>query len=245
MLSRARAADQRGSVLRRVYESLRGRGLRTTLTVSLSVVAARLRRLAVFASECWFDAWHGVETRGVTWQRDFGPSGPAVQHAVHYVGTYTRPFKRFLRSLPIEYGAYHFVDLGSGKGKALLLAAEYPFSSVTGVELVPRFTAIASANLAHARHLDRVARQVALVTGDASKYDFPCAPLVVYLHNPFDGFMVSRVLANMEIATRSGATPSYIVYHGPRHREVVEAVPWLKVLKSERKCVIYVTAPTR
>ena len=47
---------------------------------------------------------------------------------------------------PID--AYTFVDLGAGMGRAMLLAADYPFRAVVGVELHPTLARIARANLA-------------------------------------------------------------------------------------------------
>jgi len=45
-------------------------------------------------------------------------------------------FREMMASLPIEFNEFTFVDLGSGKGRTLLMASEYPFKKIVGVELI-------------------------------------------------------------------------------------------------------------
>ena len=56
---------------------------------------------------------------------------------------------RWRRCRPVApIDAYTFVDLGAGMGRAMLLAAAYPFRAVVGVELHPTLARIARRNLA-------------------------------------------------------------------------------------------------
>jgi SAM-dependent methyltransferase len=227
--------------LARIRSSLSKRGVIGTAAVLLADLARFSRRRAFYALETIFDSWHSVNTRGVVWQPELGVVDPAVEHAAHYVGTYPRSFRRFLRFLDIEYSRYAFVDLGSGKGKALLLASEFPFQSVTGVELSPRLTQTALENLSRARRFNRACRNVQVITGNAADFAFPSKPLIVYLHNPFDAAVIEPVLAALATATRESSLPSYIVYHGPFHRAVMDGASWLHVARTFRKCVIFHT----
>src|SRR5207302_3353759 len=56
-------------------------------------------------------------------------------------------FHETIRNLNIDYRQFEFVDLGSGKGRALLMAADYPFRRIIGVELMLEFHNIAQENI--------------------------------------------------------------------------------------------------
>ena len=46
-------------------------------------------------------------------------------------------FRKVLASLQIAFHDYTFIDFGSGKGRALLLASEFPFKRIIGLEFSP------------------------------------------------------------------------------------------------------------
>jgi methylase of polypeptide subunit release factors len=50
-------------------------------------------------------------------------------------------------SLDVEHKDFTFIDLGSGKGRALVLALSYPFRRVVGVEFALELHRVAEANL--------------------------------------------------------------------------------------------------
>jgi len=65
-----------------------------------------------------------------------------------YQPTEPGPFAEMIASLPMDLGEFTFVDVGSGKGRTLLMASEYPFRRIVGVELLPALHQIAQENLA-------------------------------------------------------------------------------------------------
>ena len=64
-----------------------------------------------------------------------------------YRGIWPRIFEAAMQAAPLEYSRFTFVDYGSGKGKAMFLAAEYPFKRIVGVEFAPALHEIACKNL--------------------------------------------------------------------------------------------------
>src|ERR1700733_13400481 len=57
-------------------------------------------------------------------------------------------FREMMASLPIAFDEFTFVDLGSGKGRTLLMASDYPLKKIIGVEILPELHKIAQKNLA-------------------------------------------------------------------------------------------------
>jgi SAM-dependent methyltransferase len=98
-----------------------------------------------------------------------------------------------------------FVDYGSGKGRALLVAAMFPFKRLIGVERSPALNRVAAANLRAARLRPRA--EVDLVTADARAFVVPPDATVLYFYNPFkhDVFaaVVGRILASLAASPRT------------------------------------------
>lgn len=114
--------------------------------------------------------------------------------------------------------AFHdftFLDLGSGKGRTLLMAADYPFRRIVGVELLPALHKIAQENLRQYKSESQKCFEIESVCGDASAFAFPEGPLVVYLFNPLPESGLRRMLGNLEQSLRANPRPVYVVYHNP------------------------------
>ena len=82
--------------------------------------------------------------------------------------------------------AYTFVDVGAGKGRALLLAAEMPFRRVVGIELNGDLARIAQRNTTFWNRAARARSKISVRHEDAAEFRWPRSPLLVYLNNPFD-----------------------------------------------------------
>jgi SAM-dependent methyltransferase len=89
-----------------------------------------------------------------------------------------------------------FLDLGSGKGRMVLVAARYPFKRVIGVELSDSLTAIARSNVTSCRFRPRC-HDIELVTADVLDYRVPDDVSVVYLFNPFRGPIFDKAMARL------------------------------------------------
>jgi SAM-dependent methyltransferase len=231
---------ERRSLRVRLRSSVARRGIAGTAEVAAVNSGIRLRRFAFYVAESCFDLWHGVETRGIFYHDESVAQGNSVfAHAKHYGGTYPRSFRRYVRSLGIDYARYSFIDLGSGKGKALLLAAEYPFRRIIGVELFEPWAETARRNLASAKRFDTACDAVELVLGDAATFDYPGEPLVVYIHNSFDAVLMNVVVTTIQRSLTSAPRDLYLIYHGPWQRHITDGVALWEPIAEFRKCVIY------
>ena len=120
----------------------------------------------------------------------------------------------------LNFADFTFLDLGSGKGRTLLMASEYPFRRIVGVELLPSLNEIARENLAAYKSESQKCFAVESTCADATQFPFPEGPLLIYLFNPFPESGLRRVIANLEqsLRGRSGANarrPVYVLYHNP------------------------------
>jgi len=126
-------------------------------------------------------------------------------------------FRTMMAALPVDFHEFTFIDIGSGKGRALLLAAEYPFTKIIGVELIADLHRAAEENIA-AWRAQSPARQVAAIETlcmDAREFVFPETPLVVYMFNPLPEAGLCAVVRNLEESWKRAPRAVWIVYHNP------------------------------
>jgi SAM-dependent methyltransferase len=177
------------------------------------VVRSRLARLRA-AAVALLDRALNVDTRGIVELEeldlpDFEREG--------YEGSGWLDLRRMLR--PGEVGPEDvFLDLGSGKGRVVLLAARHPFARVIGVEISEELTAISRRNLAQGRHRRRC-RNVELVTADALDYPIPDDVTVVYLYNAFRGATFDAVVANLIASVDRRPRTVRLIYLNPQEHE--------------------------
>jgi SAM-dependent methyltransferase len=170
-----------------------------------------------------FDRDHGVATQAVLFLADLDPdvAGDAGAHATHYEPVPVAEFRHLLRSVPKDViRTSTFVDVGAGLGRAVLLASEYPFKQIVGVEVSPALYEVAKDNVASVKGLEQQCRDIRLVRDDARLWKYPSGDVVVFLYNPFDAEAMAATLASIEGRDNPGAT--WIVYHTPVEREVIE-----------------------
>ena len=93
-------------------------------------------------------------------------------------------FREMMSALPIQFDKFTFIDIGSGKGRTLLMASEYPFQKIIGVELLPELHQVAQENLRLYQSESQKCFALESVCGNATTFPFPAEPLVLYLFNP-------------------------------------------------------------
>jgi hypothetical protein len=118
---------------------------------------------------------------------------------------------------------YSFVDLGCGKGRAILMASQFGFREVVGVELYPALAATAEANLAVWTTAGRAVCPVRIVCQEATEYVFPEGACLLYLFNPFAAPVMKRLIERIEadFAGRKGMLD--LIYFNPEAGELLEA----------------------
>ena len=139
----------------------------------------------------------------------------------------------------VNFTEFTFIDLGSGKGRTLLMASEYPFCRVLGIELLPALNDIARQNLAQYRTESQKCFVIDSISADATRFAFPSDPLVVYLFNPFPEAGLRRTLANLAENLNEHPRPVYVLYHNPQLEHVIGECTFLKKLGGTHQYSIF------
>jgi SAM-dependent methyltransferase len=144
-----------------------------------------------------------------------------------------------LAALSQHFDTFTFVDLGSGKGRTLLMASEYPFRRIVGVELLPALHQIAQENLARYKSESQKCFALEAVCGDAANFSFPAEPLVLYLFNPLSEAGLRQVMSNLDSSLRAHPRAVYVMYHNPSLEHVLRESAVLTRLGGTQQYSIY------
>ncbi|HEY6270847.1 MAG TPA: class I SAM-dependent methyltransferase [Terriglobales bacterium] len=215
----------------RLAYSMRYRGVAGTLEHAWRFLQFRI-------GDWSFDRRYGVETSERVHPAQFGISPFLAANSEEY-----RPvpaaFQGVLRSLRIEYPDWVFVDLGAGKGRALFLAAQFPFREIVGVEISSKLVGIARQNIAGFQAKRSNQARIQLIQEDAGAYRFPDSNLLIFLHNPFHGEIMQAVVRNIEAFVEQSGKQVRLIYWNPFHSDLLGSCTRLKLQKRTAHYHIY------
>jgi len=180
-----------GLLGKRLHRSVKKRGVVATIRMALQPSTLKALQSGHVRGVDEFDAIHGTETATLQEAVEFSVTGESALFAKRYQPLMSR---HIFAALDKVEGCERFtlVDIGSGKGKALMLAMErYPFAGFLGVEFVPELHETAVRNLKIFTGNRKVRWN--LLCADACEFKIPDEPCVFLLGNPFDRPIMEKV----------------------------------------------------
>jgi SAM-dependent methyltransferase len=177
------------------------------------------------------------------WEHRVNTTSGTVGWRARLLGAFHSPYQptepalfcEMMASLPIAFDAFTFVDIGSGKGRTLLMASEYSFRKILGVELIEELHRAAKENIRAYKSATQRCSQVEAVCGDAREFAFPGGPLVLYLFNPLPEAGMRRLIENLEKSLAENPRAVYVLYHNPLLEHVIgERAAFEKVRGTEQ-----------
>jgi predicted RNA methylase len=137
--------------------------------------------------------------------------------------------------ISVEPEAFCFIDIGSGKGRALFLAEQYGFQRIIGVELSKKVHQVAEDNLNRYRAAVRRDPRIELCNCDALELDLPNAPTVVFMFNPFDSVIMSQFAAKIDESLAKNLREFYLIYVHPFAEDALKRGLHLRKIFEERR----------
>jgi Putative methyltransferase len=144
-----------------------------------------------------------------------------------------------MTKLEIDFRKFVLVDIGSGKGRVLLMASDYPFRKIIGVELLPELCRVAQENIRKYHSDSQRCFAIEAVCGDTSDFVFPPEPMVLYLFNPLPEAGLVKLLANLERSLLGNPRPVFVLYHNPLLAHVLGDNRWLHKIGSTHQYSIF------
>jgi len=173
-----------------------------------------------------FDRKYGTDTGGylspdeLRREAAHGADNDAMNNGYSAVApsVFREACRRWRDSLPSSAArvkAYSFVDVGAGKGRALLLASELPFRKVIGVELNEELARIARRNILPWNQIKRTSASIRVLRQDALEFRWPRAPLLVFLNNPFECELIEKLATKLAGVADAGPGLVDVIYVNP------------------------------
>lgn len=188
------------------------------------------------------------------WDYKVNTTSGAVRWRDRLLGAFNSPYQPTERALfhemmdalaqraRINFKDFTFVDLGSGKGRTLLMASDYPFRRIVGVELLPSLNQIAQQNLAQYHSASQKCLAMESICADATTFTLPEGALVIYLFNPLPESGLRRALANLEKSLDEDPRPIYVIYHNPQLETVLTTTGRLERIAGTHQFSIFTAA---
>jgi len=195
-----------------------------------------------------FDRKYGTVTNDWVEVADGEIPDEAFATAVRYVPSKGEVIRHICRKLPIRHEEFTFIDMGSGRGRALLLASDFPFKEIIGVEISPQHHKIAEENIAIYRSPRQQCLEIKSICENALGYEIPKTQLVLYLYQPFNGNVLQGMLKNIEQAI-GDKFECYLCFTAPHHNQDViresgyfHLVNHVQAFASEDSWILYANA---
>ncbi|HGG60437.1 MAG TPA: class I SAM-dependent methyltransferase [Gammaproteobacteria bacterium] len=214
-------------IFRKVNKTLTTRGLKGTVRYLMTSDPRDIMRSAFVPRSKGrsqihkFDReYEGIDTSGVVDLSEVSLDGQSWKYGHGYQAVNWRGFMELFDQLDIDHSEFVFIDVGSGKGRALLLASSYPFKEVIGVELVEEWHRIAEENIRKFPDAEKKCKNIRSVCSDALSYDLPDEPLVIFFYNPFTAPLVESFVQKVLDLQHKYRQLIYVVYFQDLHAEI-------------------------
>jgi len=196
--------------IRWAVDSVRQRGFVRTTKVAWS-----------FLEDLSFDWEYGTDTvRRVDMETLRIPSHNRA-HACRYGATKAKPFRELLDRLSLPERSV-LVDIGSGKGRVLMVAAQCArIRKVIGIDFSTELCAQARRNIELFRRKRSIDAAIEIVEADVAHHDFEADHNVFFMFDPFNGTVLERVLGNMTRSLSASPRKIWLIYHSPVHHDVI------------------------
>jgi hypothetical protein len=180
-----------------------------------------------------FDKAHGTDTSGlIPGDVIARGTGVKVEELTAYYGVAPSILHGLLdtwlhRTAPQPIEQTVFLDIGAGKGRAMLLASQFPFLRVEGVELNADLAGIAANNIALWQQ-DATAEALAplaLHHADATKHPLPTEPTLAFLFHPFELPILRRFLRHVETSLAAHPRAFDLLYANAEHGSLLDRQP--------------------
>lgn len=192
-----------------------------------------------------FDREFGTDTDGVVPLWKLQIKSPNREQGVRYQASDPDFVRMAIQSLPIRHEEFVYIDLGSGKGRTLLVASEYPFQQVIGIEFSAELSSIAAINILRYRSPKRRCTIIESICIDASSYDFPDENTILFMYNPFGEDVLRRVLQNLRKSLTQMRREVFVIYSNPVFARLFDETDFLERIDSPLNAVVYRHAPKR
>jgi len=162
-----------------------------------------------------FDIKWGVNTIGIYHPCKSEIVGKNWIYGSKYEGCNAIKLYNVLYKLSISFADFSFIDFGSGKGRAILVASQFQFKQIFGIEYSKILYEISKRNIEQFPVACMKCLKIEVVCMDASKFSIPQGPLVIFLFNPFGRAVMKKIIRNISDSFIESPRQIIVIYFRP------------------------------
>ena len=197
-------------LLQRLFKRIRQKGIKKSFFSLYS-----------YMHDKYFDFKFNTDTFSWVQVNELDVNDKKKEHAVLYQATRVLPLRQLFEKLNISKEST-LVDIGCGKGRVLLVASEFGFEDVRGIEFSPSLCEIAKKNIIKFKNKTGRTSSFRVVISDAAQYQFEDDEDVFFLYNPFDEVILNKVLQNISASLNRCNRKVQIIYANAVHKSQIE-----------------------
>jgi hypothetical protein len=211
-----------------------------SLVVGRPWLSPVLKSINNFRCKMW-DVRHAVDTCGEVPLASLDFRSPNKGEGLEYMSHHPLVTKSALIALEIDHKNYTFIDYGCGKGRVILLASEFPYRRIVGLEFAPQLARTAQQNLQTYRSKTMKCHDISVICTDVAEYTLPIEPEVLYFYNPFGPAVMQRVAQEISQSLQRSPREVWLVLTGPppSRDRTFQALPQFERLRREQYFDVY------
>ena len=173
-----------------------------------------------------------ITSTGADELKSLEEKGIEINHATIYMPVSYNLLEEIFGELN-EKSKIHFLDIGSGKGRAMCVAAQYGFSKVTGIDFSKEFCSAAEENLAVTKR-KKTGLQYKIINNDAFYFEIPNDVDCIFMFNPFDEIIMNGVAENILESFEMAPRTITLIYVNPQYKDELLAVGFKQIYHTQK-----------
>ncbi|AFZ37647.1 hypothetical protein Sta7437_4170 [Stanieria cyanosphaera PCC 7437] len=200
------------SIKRKIYLFVSERTFPELIKEILNNGFPLFRRLVGLYFDKKFDRKYNVDTCGSIHLQELTIDSNNVKSGTIYDPIPIKTLKTLFSYLPYNLSEYNFIDFGSGKGRALLVASDYPFRKIIGVEFAHELHQVALSNLEQYNNPKQKCFDIESICVDAVNFPIPQGKCLFFFFAPFGSDIFSKVIENIQKSYTDSPRNMLILY---------------------------------
>lgn len=173
-----------------------------------------------YGADLLFDWRYGTDTMRWVARDAIETKSENLADSQPYKATKSRPFLMLIRQLGLPKDC-NFIDIGAGKGRVMLIAAQYGFRKVTGIEFSAPLCAIARKNIERFAAKKNALSPMEVIEADATEHLFAPDDRVLFMFNPFHEKVMERLMQNLRRSLMEHPRSIWLIYNDPLHHATI------------------------
>lgn len=190
-------------------------------------------------SDLVFDKRYQVDTINTERLDNLDIDSPNRSSGTYYEGINAYVFTKVFSGLDVDVPQSCFVDFGSGKGKAMFLAAEMGFKKVIGIEFSLELVEICTKNLGIFRLKSASKSEFEIIHQDATEYLIPPDANVLSFFNPFNEAVTDKVIENIMKSHAQTSRAIWVVHLYPQGNQAFVKHPRFQLVRETNEGLIF------